>query len=147
MQLAFPTTAMPTIIAQRLTSLRGKTSQSEIARIAGVAATTISNWENDVTVPPADSIAKLAKHWQVSADYLVGISEHPSGFPPHCWVVDLDFVEALKREDGSHAKLGDRGAFAIPSRMQILSSVEYQALEAELHHLIKSPSKGRRAQT
>lgn len=125
------------ITAERLVSLRGKTQQSEVAKIAGVAQTTYSNWENSINYPPADAIARLATHWGVSADYLVGLSDQPSGMPPNSWVIDLDFVEGVRRGDGSHRRFGEQGAFAVPVRMRVVSSVEYQALERELRPLLR----------
>lgn len=80
---------MPSKTAERLVALRGKDSQQAIARIAGCSPATISNWENDVHSPPADALARLAVHWGVSADYLVGLSDFPSGLAPDSWIVDL----------------------------------------------------------
>ena len=124
--------AMPSKTAERLISLRGKRPQSEIAKVAGVSPGSVSNWENGIHSPPLDAAAKLAEHWQVTTDYLAGLTDHPSALPPDSWVVDLDFVEAIQRRDGSHRKIGAEGAFAIPRRPAIASSTEYQALQREL---------------
>lgn len=142
--LGWVLTVMTNVTAQRLIALRGKAKQSEVAAICGVAATTISNWENGVNLPPADAIALLARHWGVTADYLVGLSDHPQGWPPDSWVIDLDFVDAIRRQDGTHHRYGRFGAFAIPRRMAIVSSVEYQALEDELRPLLAKAAKLRR---
>lgn len=82
-------------IAKRLSDLRGKAPQAEIAKVAGVSPASISNWEAGLHFPPADAIAKLAVHWKVSADYLVGISDFPSGLAPDSFLVDLDVYENL----------------------------------------------------
>lgn len=96
-----------------------------------------------MNAPPADAIARLAEHWQVTADYLCGITDFPERLPPGMWVVDLDYVEALERLDGSHQHLGDQGAFAVPPRAQLMSSVEYQALARRLGPLIERQRGGK----
>lgn len=135
---------MPSKTAERLVALRGKTTQSEIAKVAGVSPGSLSNWENDVHSPPLEAVAKLASHWNVTTDYLAGLTDYVTPLPPDAWVIDLDFVEALKRQDGSHRKFGDAGAFAIPRRMRVASSVEYQALQRELEGagLVKKSKRG-----
>lgn len=128
---------MPNITAERLQLLRGKTPQKNIADLVGVGQTTYSNWENGVNFPPSDAIAKLARHWKVSADYLVGLSDHREPLPRDAWVVDLDFVDAARAGKLNTSILGDQGAFAIPARPCIMSSVEVQKLERELAHILK----------
>lgn len=135
---------MPLTTAERLAALRGKANQGEIAKAAGVAQTTYSNWENGINGPPAEAIARLAKYWGVTADYLVGLSDHRDALPPDSWVIDLDYVDAVRRGDGSHRRFGDQGAFAVPRRMQIISSVEYRALERDLAPLLRrAPGRGK----
>jgi transcriptional regulator with XRE-family HTH domain len=130
--------------AERLAALRGKTAQSRIAEIAGVSASTISNWEAGISYPPADAILRLARHYGVTADFIVGLTDHQQTLPPDCWIVDLDYVEAVRRGDGSHAKMHEGGAAAIPRRWRILTSSEYQALERELRPMLSSTVKRKR---
>lgn len=57
----------------------GKQTMSEVAAATGVSQSCISDIENDKPRNVgAEDIAKLAKHYGVSADYLLGLSNTPS---------------------------------------------------------------------
>ena len=56
-----------------------------MGEFCGVAKNTISNWENNVNKPDIDLIAKLAKYFNVTTDYLLGLNQD-----------DLDKIERLK---------------------------------------------------
>jgi len=45
-----------------------------------VAQNTLSNWENDKYEPDKDSIKKIAKYFNTTADYILGLSDDPA--PP-----------------------------------------------------------------
>ena len=45
-------------------------SQKEAADRLGVSTKTLGNWENGVTFPPADKIAKICELYGVSYDHL-----------------------------------------------------------------------------
>lgn len=60
-------------------------SQEEIGELCSVVKTTISNWENNITQPPIETITKLAKYFNVTTDYLLGFNQD-----------DLDKIERLK---------------------------------------------------
>ena len=61
----------------RLKSLREEhnMSQQEIANILNVSQRTYSYYENGRTIPPR-LLIKLAKHYNVSMDYMLGISNN-----------------------------------------------------------------------
>ena len=50
-------------------------SRSELAEAIGVNTRAISYWENGVNEPKASYIYKLAKFFNVSSDYLLGLQE------------------------------------------------------------------------
>ena len=52
----------------------GKQTMDEVAKASGVAKTVIHNAEDNKGIT-ADSLAKLALHYGVSADYLLGLSD------------------------------------------------------------------------
>lgn len=60
-------------------------TQEDISKVSGVAKQTISNWENNITQPPIETITKLAKYFSVTTDYLLGLNQD-----------DLDKIERLK---------------------------------------------------
>lgn len=103
--------------ATRLVELRGKATQGEIAKIAGASTSSISNWESDIHSPPADAIVRLATHWGVSVEYLLGLSDFRSGLAPDSWLVDLDALEA--------GKPSEKWAAKVPRRFRI---VDYDEL-------------------
>ncbi len=51
-------------------------TQDELGKLCGVAKTTISNWENNVTQPPLEIITKLAKYFNVTTDFLLGFNQN-----------------------------------------------------------------------
>lgn len=68
------------LVAKRLRTLRGSDSQASIAAVAGVSPATVSNWESATHEIGAESLARLAKHWRVSVDYLLGMTDNAT--PP-----------------------------------------------------------------
>lgn len=49
-------------------------SQVDLARRLGVAKQTVSNWENDNIQPSIEMLIRVAKTFNVSTDYLLGLS-------------------------------------------------------------------------
>lgn len=60
---------------QRLKELRleKNLTQPELAKILGVSNGMISFWENDKYEPTATNIANVAKFFNVSTDFLLGL--------------------------------------------------------------------------
>lgn len=60
-----------------LTNLRknNKLSQEKLANDIGVARYTISDWENERTQPDNECLKKLSRYFNVSIDYLLGVSK------------------------------------------------------------------------
>ncbi len=52
-----------------------KLSQTELAERLNVSQDTVSLWENNKSKPDADTIIKLCKIFDTSADYLLGLTE------------------------------------------------------------------------
>ena len=65
------------IFAERLTDLRKEKqlSQAMLARQLGVSSAVICYWETDRSEPTAVNIVKLAEFFDVSADYLRGLTD------------------------------------------------------------------------
>ena len=64
-------------IAERIYELRTemKISQQTLADEIGVSRHAITFWESGINEPKATYIARLAKFFGVSADYLLGLEE------------------------------------------------------------------------
>lgn len=69
------------MFSERLKQLREEKgyNQEYIAEYLGVKQQTYSRYENDVTEPDINTIIKLATLFDVSSDYLLGLSEIRKG--------------------------------------------------------------------
>ena len=65
---------------ERLKQLRQREglTQRELAKIIEVGRTTISEYESGKIVPKHEGLLKLANHFNVSVDYLTGVSDEPA---------------------------------------------------------------------
>ena len=68
---------MKEIISNKIKQLRMERnlSQQEVSNAICVSQRTVSSWENGENEPKASYIVKLAKFYDVSADYLLGLEE------------------------------------------------------------------------
>ena len=64
------------MLGQRIAELRLALgwSQVELSKRLRVAKQTVSNWENDNIQPSIDMLIKLSKIFNVSTDYLLGLT-------------------------------------------------------------------------
>ena len=65
---------------QRLRDMREDRdlSQADIAQLLGTTRQQISKWETGVQMMGVDKYIKLAKYYNVSVDYLLGLTDTPS---------------------------------------------------------------------
>ena len=65
------------IFATRLRELRTekKLSMKNLAKQINTTDTAISNWENDINEPRISYLVSLAKFFNVSSDYLLGLED------------------------------------------------------------------------
>ena len=63
-------------LGEKIRQLRNQKemSQTKLGEYLGVAKTTISNYETGYSTPDNETLVKLSKYLNVSADYLLGIS-------------------------------------------------------------------------
>lgn len=61
-----------------LRTLRGSTSQAQIAAIFGIAQQTYAGWENNRRNPSITELCGIAKHFEVSVDWLLGLTDDPT---------------------------------------------------------------------
>ncbi|MBE7100496.1 MAG: helix-turn-helix transcriptional regulator [Clostridiales bacterium] len=68
---------MSTIFSERLRELRVESGvgQVELAQAIGVSKGVISLWENALREPKLTNLVALAKYFNVSVDYLVGLED------------------------------------------------------------------------
>lgn len=67
------------MLGQRICEIRTSHgwSQVELAKRLGVAKQTVSNWENENIQPSIEMLVRLAKLFNVSTDYLLGLDNSP----------------------------------------------------------------------
>lgn len=70
-----------------------KMTQAELAEKIGVSKVAVSNWENDVYSPEGENLDNLLKLFDVSADYLLGKTDHPRNASPAFAVMLREFLE------------------------------------------------------
>lgn len=69
--------------SERIRALReeAKKTQTEIATILNIGQKTYSDYELGKTRIPVDSLVSLAKFYNVSLDYICGVSNYRNPFP------------------------------------------------------------------
>lgn len=67
------------MLGQRISELRTSLgwSQVELAKRLGVAKQTVSNWENENIQPSIEMLVRLARLFNVTTDYLLGLENIP----------------------------------------------------------------------
>lgn len=65
------------VLSSRIKELRIEkgVNRETLAKAVGVDKRTISFWENGINEPKAGYLIKLAKFFEVSADYLLGLED------------------------------------------------------------------------
>lgn len=69
-------------IGERIAYLRDiqNLKQKELAEEIGVTAATMSKYENNINIPSADILAKIADALKTSADYLIGRTNYTNPY-------------------------------------------------------------------
>jgi len=80
----------------RLKELRtdNEMTQSELGNRVGVIKQTVSSWESNTSAPNYEIVCKLAKIFNVSTDYLFGVTDKATP-PPDAKNYDADIKFAL----------------------------------------------------
>lgn len=52
-------------------------TQTDIAKMFDVGQKTVSNWESGRNEPPYDILVKYARYFNVTTDYILGLSDTP----------------------------------------------------------------------
>lgn len=67
---------LPIIEAERI---KHQMSRGELADVLGVSKRTITNWQNGSTELPLSKLLSIAKMWNCSTDYLLGLDNGQGG--------------------------------------------------------------------
>lgn len=89
-------------LADKIKNLRERAgwTQSDVARMLGLSRSAVNAWEMGLSVPSTQYIVELAKSFDVSADYLLGIENTATisvkGLTQKQVAVLLDTIECFK---------------------------------------------------
>lgn len=122
--------------AERLRVLRaaqkGKPSQDDLAKVAGIHQTSISRWESE-GLRQANELVKLADHFGVSVDFLLGRCDQRS------FLVDHGALEALWKATSMkdiEPYLDEHGelpfATRIPRQLRFVDELEHAKLQTRV---------------
>lgn len=84
-----------TDFCRRLYSLMDSnaTRQEDIAKVVEVKRQTVGYWCNGKTVPDAVALGKIAQYFNVSADYLLGLTDCPASYQNRSHTKEADPVQ------------------------------------------------------
>lgn len=104
------------MIGERMKSLREQhgLSQAALANAIGIAQSSIGNYERGSRIPDSETIIALAKFFDVTSDYLLGLSNDPTKIPSAVNELGLSY-EAVDRLIEWNAKYphGKEGLFSL----------------------------------
>ena len=66
------------VFSKRLKQLRGNKSQDDVAKDIGISRGALSYYEKGERNPDINILSSIAKYYNVSADYLLGLSDTPT---------------------------------------------------------------------
>lgn len=81
----------------RLNELRGNYTQVQMAQILGLPRETYRNYEVGKREPPIDVLIKIAKHFGVSVDYLIGYDSSSSSSSCDFTLEEQALIEQYRR--------------------------------------------------
>lgn len=70
---------------ERLKQLRGDRTQAQMAALLGLARETYRNYETGQREPDQETLIRMARYFEVSVDYLLGVSSDPRPDPAEQW--------------------------------------------------------------
>lgn len=95
----------------------------QVADIAIVSQSTAGTYLRGESSPGVLELARLCRHFKVSADFLLGLSDFQSGLSPDSWLVDLDEV--------NNPRAGRPWCVKVPRRALVVDYEEMRRIETE----------------
>ena len=144
------------MFGRRLKEARSAKNLSQLAfsRMLSVSQQTIASWESNRTSPPPEMVAQIASKLEVSADYLLGLSDTPGpsspmpesynadngatvcGLPENKDLNGSPESEDIKEFIKGYAKLDKKGKHHVMSefykQLERAENAHIEALQAEL---------------
>lgn len=121
------------IFAERFQKLRGKQTQSVFAKHLGISRQTVSFYEAGQRTPDAMNLRRIAEVCNVSADWLIGLSDIP--------IIQSDIRIAQKTLGISGAAAENLAKIARqPPRIFYLAELDRQTRISSLNAILESPN-------
>ena len=127
-------------VGQRIRALRKmrKLTQAQLAKIAGVSAPAVTEWEKDGYLPKTVPLQALAHYFGVTTDYILSGEIHPSDKKSHESVGIRNFKKFdVTPSDSAYGKVVS-GAAALNKRLATTGG-----LEKLIEKFIRMDSEGR----
>ena len=89
------------MIGERLSELRKdkKMTQEDLAKLLSVTKSTICAYENDRSTPSCESLLAIARHFNISLDYLYGLIDDELALNrENVMILPRKFPDAVKEE-------------------------------------------------
>jgi len=96
------------LIGERLADLRKDKGlqQKELAAVIGVSERSVSLYEREMSSPNDSVKIKIARYFNVSLDYLMGLTPYEISFDHHDYIaLPKGYVPELKKELLNHMEL------------------------------------------
>lgn len=83
------------MIGERLGEVRKDHSmtQKQLAEVMKVSEATVSAWERNITCPDDETKVRLARMFNISTDYLLGVTDVPTPIRPSAQGSSVIFLE------------------------------------------------------
>ena len=94
-------------LADRIKSLRERAglTQAQVARLLGLTRSGVNAWEMGLSVPSTQYVVELAKQFDVSTDYLLGMEQTATisvkGLTQKQVTLLLEMIDCLREAGGS----------------------------------------------
>ena len=83
-------------------------SQYRLAKETGISEGNVTGWKAGRALPSVDALIKLSKYFDVSTDYLLGLTDNPapsSATTPGISLVSPPILTLYNQLDGTHKKM------------------------------------------
>ncbi len=122
-----------------------KYTQGYMAEITGVARSTYTAYENGTKQPPMETIVKMANHFGVTTDYLIGKSDQPDVLTEKDRKDIAKRMEKIKKDLHENEGLSFYGEpISEEAKESLISALEFVITETQKENKKYIPNKYRK---
>ncbi len=71
------------------------TKPNPVAKELGISSAVLTKWKNGISYPNGEFLIKIAKYFNCSIDYLVGLTDHQTSHVREISPIDAEILEKL----------------------------------------------------